>query len=47
MSPEEFEQALGQFFAGQKRSQVSKRGSIQVCLYGNTLQRTIPAGYEQ
>lgn len=44
VSPEEVEQALGQFFAGQKRSQVPKRGSIQVCLDGNTLRGTIPAG---
>jgi hypothetical protein len=44
VSPEEVEHALGQFFAGQKRSQVPKRGSIQVCLDGNTLRGTIPAG---
>jgi hypothetical protein len=29
VSPEEFEQALGQFFAGQKWSQMPKRGSIR------------------
>jgi hypothetical protein len=45
VSPEEVEQALGQFFAGQKRSKAPKRGSIQVCLDGKTLRGTIPAGH--
>lgn len=44
VSPEEVEQALGQFFAGQKRPKAPKRGSIQVCLDGKTLRGTIPAG---
>jgi predicted transposase YbfD/YdcC len=45
VSPEEVEQALKQFFVGQKRSQTPKRGSIQVCLDGKTLRGTIPAGH--
>ena len=45
VSPEEVEQALGQFFAGQKRPKAPKRGSIQVCLDGKTLRGTIPAGH--
>jgi predicted transposase YbfD/YdcC len=45
VKPEEVEQALGQFFAGQKRWQAPKRGSIQVCLDGKTLRGTIPAGH--
>jgi predicted transposase YbfD/YdcC len=45
VKPEEVEQALSQFFAGQKRWQSPKRGSIQVCLDGKTLRGTIPAGH--
>jgi predicted transposase YbfD/YdcC len=44
VEPEEVEQALSQFFAGQKRLHSPKRGSIQVCLDGKTLRGTIPAG---
>jgi len=47
VSPEEVEQALGQFFGGQKRAKAPKRGSIQVCLDGKTLRGTIPAGQSQ
>lgn len=45
VSPEEVEQALGQFFAGEKWAKAPKRGSIQVCLDGKTLRGTIPAGH--
>jgi predicted transposase YbfD/YdcC len=45
VKPEEVEQALGQFFAGEQRSQSPKRGSVQVCLDGKTLRGTIPAGH--
>src|SRR5713101_8277385 len=44
VSPEEVEQALSQFFAGEKRSKSPKGGSLQVCLDGKTLRGTIPAG---
>jgi predicted transposase YbfD/YdcC len=47
VSPAEVEAALGQFFGAQQRSQVPKRGSIQVCLDGKTLRGTIPAGQSQ
>jgi predicted transposase YbfD/YdcC len=45
VKPEEVEQALGQFFAGEQRSQSPKRGSVQVSLDGKTLRGTIPAGH--
>ncbi|HEY6540692.1 MAG TPA: ISAs1 family transposase [Ktedonobacteraceae bacterium] len=47
VSPEEVEQAISQFFAGEKPSKSPKRGSIQVCLDGKTLRGTIPAGQSQ
>src|SRR5881275_1984967 len=47
VKPEEVEQALSQFFIGQKRSQAPKRGSIQVCLDGKTLRGTLPAGHSR
>jgi len=44
VSPKKVEQALGQFVAGEKRSKVPKRGSIQMCLDGKRLREPILAG---
>jgi hypothetical protein len=47
VSPEQVEQSVSQFFAGEQRPKSPKRGSMQVCLDGKTLRGTIPAGQSQ